>query len=290
MAPLKQWRPPPLCRSAHCPGELGHPTHDDKYHLPVPKTFEIVCEIEPATRPDLTHVRHQIGVLSPVASAFLIPDNHIGRSTVSSIAVAHEVQLMGGRSIACINARDRNVLGFHRDLLTATAYGVNEFLFVYGDRPETGARSDDLTVRSMIVEARQFAHRPDVGEEFRIGVATGLRKIPAWKHEADFLLTQVSFSVEDLVHWRTTCDFDGPVFAGVMVLPSVSMARKLSAEVPQLAVPEPIIRRLDVDRDAGVSIACDLIERLRQSGAFDGVHLIPVNRYREMASQLESML
>jgi methylenetetrahydrofolate reductase (NADPH) len=258
--------------------------------LPVPKDFEIICEIEPATRPDLTHVRHQIGVLSPVASTFLIPDNHIGRSTVSSIAVAHEVQLMGGHSIACINARDRNVLGFHRDLLTATAYGVNEFLFVYGDRPETGARSDDLTVRSMIAEARQFAHRPGVGEGFRIGVATGLRTIPAWKHEADFLLTQVSFSVEDLIDWRTTCDFDGPVFAGVMALPSVSMARKLSAEVPQLAVPEPIIRRLDADRDAGVTIACDLIEQLRASEVFDGVHLIPVNRYREMASRLESML
>jgi 5,10-methylenetetrahydrofolate reductase len=271
------------------PALWRHPALDQKYHSSVPKPFEIICEIEPATRPDLTHVRHQIGVLSPVASAFLIPDNHIGRSTVSSIAVAHEVQLMGGRSVACINARDRNVLGFHRDLLTATAYGVNEFLFVYGDRPETGARSDDLTVRSMITEARQFAHRPDVGEGFRIGVATGFRSIPAWKHEADFLLTQVSFSVDDLISWRKTVDFDGPVFAGVMVLPSVSMARKLSAEVPQLAVPDPIIRQLDVDGDAGVSIACDLIEQLRASETFDGVHLIPVNRYREMASRLELM-
>ena len=191
--------------------------------------------------------------------------------------------------VACINARDRNVLGFHRDLLTATAYGVNEFLFVYGDRPETGARSDDLTVRSMIAEARRFASREDVSEGLRLGVATGLRSIPAWKHEADFLLTQVSFSVDDLLRWRATFDFDGPVFAGVMVLPSVSMARKLTAEVPQLAVPEPIIRRLDADRDAGVSIACDLIEQLRESEAFDGVHLIPVNRYRETASRLESM-
>jgi 5,10-methylenetetrahydrofolate reductase len=256
----------------------------------VSKSFEIICEIEPATRPDLTHVRHQIGMLSPVASAFLIPDNHIGRSTVSSIAVAHEVQLMGGRSVASINARDRNMLGFQRDLLTATAYGVNEFLFVYGDRPETGARSDDLTVRSMISEARHFAHHPDVGGGFRIGVATGLRSIPTWKQDADFLLTQVSFSVEELVRWRTTNQFDGPVFAGVMVLPSVSMAKKLSAEVPQLAVPEPIIRRLDADRDAGVEIACDLIAQLRESEAFDGIHLIPVNRYREMASRLESML
>ena len=79
------------------------------------REFEIVCEIEPPTRPDLTHVRHQIGVLSSVASTFLIPDNHIGRATVSSVAVAHEVEQMGGRSIACLNACDRNLLGLRRD-------------------------------------------------------------------------------------------------------------------------------------------------------------------------------
>src|SRR5665213_2283624 len=133
------------------------------------REFEIICEVEPATRPDVMHVRHQIGALSEVATAFLIPDNHIGRATVSSIAVAHEVGLMGGRSIACINARDRNVLGFQRDLLTAAAYGVDEFLFVYGDRPESGARSDDLTVRTMIAEARQFAERADVSRPLRLG-------------------------------------------------------------------------------------------------------------------------
>src|SRR5271156_4741338 len=159
--------------------------------------FDIVCEIEPATTPDLMHVRHQIGVMSRVASAFLIPDNHLGRATVSSIAVAHEVALMGGRSIACLNARDRNVLGFRRDLLTAAAYGVNEFLFVYGDRPETGARSDDLTVRSMIAEARRFAERTEgLAGPLRFGVTSGLRPLPAWKAEADFLLAQVAFSVD----------------------------------------------------------------------------------------------
>src|SRR5207247_3346007 len=116
--------------------------------------FDIVPAIEPATRPDLRRVRHQIGVLSAVAGSFLIPDNHLGRATVSSVAVAHEVAAMGGRSIACLNSRDRNLLGFRRDLLTAAAYGVSQFLFVYGDKPGTGGRTSDLTVRSMIEEAR----------------------------------------------------------------------------------------------------------------------------------------
>jgi len=254
------------------------------------RQFEIICEIEPATRPDVMHVRHQIGVLSEVASAYLIPDNHIGRATVSSIAVAHEVRLMGGRSIACINARDRNVLGFRRDLLTAAAYGVKEFLFVYGDRPETGARSDDLTVKKMIKDARQFAERTELDGSFRVGVASGLRPLPDWKQGADFLLAQVAYSIDELLRWRSSVTFGGRIYAGVMVLPSSTMARKLSGDVPQLAVPESILDQLDRDQGSGVDIACELIKEIYESEAFDGIHLIPVTRYREMAARLEALL
>src|SRR5262245_31600741 len=160
------------------------------------RSFELVCEIEPPTRPDLRHVRHQIGVLAPVAQAFLIPDNHIGRATVSSIAVAHEVADMGGRGIACLNSRDRNLLGFRRDMLTAAAYGVSEFLFVYGDKPTAGDRTSELTVRAMIEEARGLDRDPAFAGHppLRIGVAAGPRALPAWKRAADFLFAQMSFS------------------------------------------------------------------------------------------------
>ena len=255
------------------------------------RPFEVICEVEPATQPDLMRVRHQIGVLSSISSSFLIPDNHIGRATVSSIAVAHEVALMGGRAIACLNARDRNVLGFRRDLLTAAAYGVDEFLFVYGDRPESGSRSDDLTVQSMIDEARRFAAgRESPNDRFTIGVASTLRPLPAWKRDADRLFAQVSFSVERLVEWRSTIDFRGPVYAGVMVVASAAMGRKLTSEFDQLAVPALVIERLEHDREAGVELACDLVLRIRESGSFDGVHLVPVGRYREVARRLEPLL
>ena len=39
---------------------------------------------------------------------------------------------------------------------------------------------------------------------------------------------------------------------------------------------------------AGVEAACQQIARLRDSGAFDGVHLVPVNRYREISARLEA--
>ena len=268
--------------------------------MAAPKTaapFEVICEIEPATTPDLKRVRHQIGVLSQIATSFLIPDNHIGRATVSSVAVAHEVEAMGGRSIACLNARDRNLLGFRRDLLTAAAYGVDQFLFVYGDEPAAGARTSELKVRAMIEEGRAYADTlaPGSGRgagdgagTMRFGAATGLRPLPAWKRAADFLFVQIGFSLEALLAWRARVDVAVPVYAGVIVVASPKMAKSL--EIPGLTVPEDLVERLERDRNAGVDAACDLVTAIRDSGAFDGVHLIPVARYREVAARLERLL
>jgi len=254
--------------------------------------FELICEIEPPTRPDLTHARHQIGVLTPVADAFLIPDNHLGRATVSSIAVAHEVQAMGGRSIACVNSRDRNLLGFRRDLLTAAAYGVEEFLFVQGDKPTAGNRTGDLTVRAMIDEVRDVADDPVYADRpvFRVGTAASLRPLPAWKRAADFVFVQVSYSVDALLRWRDAHPLEQPVYAGVMVLASAGMARRLAAAIPDIDIPADLVERVEHDRAAGVDAACEQILRLRDSAAFAGVHLVPVSRYRQVAAQLEGLL
>jgi 5,10-methylenetetrahydrofolate reductase len=199
---------------------------------------------------------------------------------------------MGGRSIACLNARDRNLLGFRRDLLTAAAYGVDQFLFVYGDRPTLGARTGQLTVQSMMQELRTFPETHDYSADrpFRAGVAAGSGPLPEWKLAADFLFAQVRFSLDGLLEWRAGIEFDGPVYAGVMVVPSAAMARKISADIPQLAVPDAWMRAIERDPSAGVELACDLVESIRESGAFDGVHLIPVSRYREVAARLEDRL
>jgi methylenetetrahydrofolate reductase (NADPH) len=255
------------------------------------RSFEVICEIEPPTGPDLKHARHQIGVLSPVADAFLIPDNHIGRATVSSIAVAHEVQAMGGNTIACLNSRDRNLLGFRRDLLTAAAYGVSQFLFVYGDKPSSGGRTSDLTVRSMIDEARNCSTDPVFTgvPPWRIGAAAALRPLPRWKQSADFLFTQISYSAETQLRWRDANPVDIPVYAGVMVLASAQMARRLAAAIPDIDIPRRLIDQVAADQSAGVDAACEQIRQLRDSGAFQGVHLVPVSRYREVSARLEGL-
>lgn len=235
------------------------------------------------------HVRHQIGVMSKVATAFLVPDNHLGRATVSSVAVAHEVDRMGGRSVACLNARDRNLLGLRRDLLTAAAYGVDEFLLVYGDRPTAGTRSGELTVRSMMAEVRDFSAFAEAGIRPKVAVTSRLTDLPAWKAGADLLFLQASYRSDRLAAWRDGVDYSGKVYAGVLVPPSGARARKWSAEIPEIDVPEEWIVALDRDPMAGVELACELVTEIAVLGGFDGVHLIPGVRYREVAARLEPL-
>jgi len=244
--------------------------------------FELLCEIEPATGPDLTRVRRQIAMLAGVADSFLVPDNHLGRATVSSIAVAQEVHALGGSAVACINSRDRNILGFRRDLLTAAAYGVDRFLFVRGDEPAEGTRSPDLTVRRMIEEAHGYRERSfSVGATVR---ATGA--VPSWKAAADFLLVQVSFDLDRLFAWRDTVEYSGKLLAGVLVVASSKMAQRIAADVPEIGVPDQLISEVERNPDAGVDLAVDMVERLRASGRFDGVPLVPVGRYADIAHRL----
>jgi 5,10-methylenetetrahydrofolate reductase len=254
--------------------------------------FAVLCEIEPPRQPQMEHVHEQIETLKPVVDAFLIPDNHLGRATVSSVAVAHEVAYLGGRSIACMNARDRNLLGFRRDLLTAASYGVDHFLFVYGDPPQEGRRTEDLSVRGMIEEVRSYGSGPlfQGYPDFRIGTVTKPSRPLAWRTRADYVFVQVSYSTDRLLRWREGLEYGGKVYAAVLVLASSRMARRVNASIPDIRIPASIIDKLDDDPEVGLDIACDQIQTLKESGAFDGVHLVPVGRFRQMAERLGAIL
>jgi len=252
--------------------------------------FVLLAEIEPATKPDLSGVRRQIAVLAPVADAFLVPDNHLGRATVSSIAGAHEVAYQGGRVVACINGRDRNELGFDRDLLTAAAYGVDHLLLVGGDRPP-GDVSGGLKVSSMVRAAKAAGEDsgrfPSFGG-FTVGVAAQMgRDLVAWKREADFLLVQVSFDeINRIVEWRRSIDYGGAVLPAVLVLASAAMADRLCQGNFGIDIPSLVRERLLDQPDCGIEIAMDRLNELRSCGAFDGVHLVAGSRYRQVAQAL----
>jgi methylenetetrahydrofolate reductase (NADPH) len=104
------------------------------------------------------------------------------------------------------------------------------------------------------------------------------------------VFAQVSYSLESLLRWRESVQVSGPVYAGVMVLASAAMARKLAGTIPDIDIPEDLVTAVERDRDAGVEAACRQVLAIRDSGAFNGVHLVSVGRYRQVAALLETEL
>lgn len=244
---------------------------------------EIVWELDPPTDGEDRSLDTQLETIAGVASTVLVPDNHLGRATVSSIAVARRVEAAGFRSMACLNARDRNLLGLRRDLLTCAYEGIGAALLVHGDDPVVGERASDLTVRRMMAECRE------VTPGLIVGVTTRLTPVPRWKLDADRLFVQVSYDLDALRAWRDTLDFDGPVIPAVIVVPSVAMAERLAARVPELRAPAAWLDAIAADPSAGTDLAVELAERILATGEFDGVHVVSGRRSAAVAARLRTV-
>jgi methylenetetrahydrofolate reductase (NADPH) len=90
------------------------------------------------------------------------------------------------------------------------------------------------------------------------------------------------------LRWRESLDFDRKMYAAVLVLAGKRMAQRVNASIPDIRIPQQVIDKLDGDPEAGVELACEQIAEIKESGAFDGVHLIPVGKFREVARRLSN--
>jgi 5,10-methylenetetrahydrofolate reductase len=250
--------------------------------------LDVTAELDVPHRPDLAPIGRQLDALAPVAARFLVPDNATARAAVAGLVVAAEVRRRDHEAVAVLNARDRNTLGLRRDLLGLLALGVHEVLLLRGDRPEDPlddpAEDGPLTVGAMLREARALAEEHE--QSLRVGVvAAPGRDLPRWKRDADVVWLAPTFSVPAVTAWRDRHDdLTVPVRAGVLVPTGPRMARRV-AEGMDLDLPDGLTAALADDETAGVDAACEHALALRDVGV-DGVHLVAVSRYREVAVRL----
>ncbi|MDD7964264.1 hypothetical protein [Actinomycetospora lemnae] len=250
--------------------------------------LDITAELDVPHRPDLAPVGRQLDALAPVAARFLVPDNATARAAVAGLAVAGEVRRRGHETVAVLNARDRNTLGLRRDLLGLLALGVHEVLLLRGDRPDDEREDGPLTVGAMLREARALADEHEVALTIGVVAAPG-RDLPRWKRDADVLWLAPTFSVPAVVDWRERhADLAHPVRAGVLVPTGPRMARGV-AEGMDLDLPDGLTEALAEDDTAGVDAAVEHALALHDAGV-DGIHLVAVSRYREVAARLSGLV
>jgi methylenetetrahydrofolate reductase (NADPH) len=250
--------------------------------------LDVTAELDVPHRPDLAPVGRQLDALAPVAARFLVPDNATARAAVAGLVVAAEVRRHGHETVAVLNARDRNTLGLRRDLLGLLALGVQEVLLLRGDKPDDDAEDGPLTVGAMLREARSVAEEHDAPLTIGVVAAPG-RDLPGWKRDADVVWLAPTFSLPAVAEWRERhADLTAPVRAGVLVPTGPDMARGV-AEGMDLELPDGLVGALEEDDTAGVDAACEHALALHDAGV-DGIHLVAVSRYREVAQRLSGLI
>lgn len=247
------------------------------------------------------------------ADAITMADSSLGITRMSNMALGHlvaqETSLLPIIHLAC---RDRNLIGLQSELMGMHALGLHCVLALtgdpakFGDQPEATSVFDlnSFNLVRMIKRMNQgvaFSGRSlDPPTRFTIGVAFNpnvdrlssqvIRLRKKMELGADFIMTQPVFDWKKVREIHAALrEFAVPVFIGVMPLVSGRNANFLHNEVPGIAIPERVRKRMfkfddERARREGLTIASEIVESLLDY--FNGIYLItPFMRY-EMCIEL----
>lgn len=231
---------------------------------------------------------------------------------LSSLAGCCLLKEWGLEPVLQMTCRDRNRIALQSDLLGASALGIENVLCLTGDHVTLGDHPQakpvfDLDSISLIETARQLeAGRDLAGKDlkgaprFFIGACV--------TPEADFLEAQIFkmekkvqagarfFQTQAVYDARKFADFMGmvahlgvPVLAGVVVLRSAAMARRMNERIAGIHVPEAVIAEMDraADKAAkGAEIAARTIADVK--GLCQGVHIMTIGQEKRTSDIIEA--
>ncbi len=224
---------------------------------------------------------------------------------------------LGMEVILHLCGRDRNLLGIQSDILGLEAMGLNNLVVITGDPPKVGDYPHatavfDLDSIGILKLIDQFNRGidpagKDMGQATSFYCATGAEPAAAdydrelkrleekKKAGARFVMTQPVYDPQVLD--RFLDDIEGlelPVLVGLLPLASYRNAEFLHHEVPGMAVPGDIRKRMKAvgsgpeARSEGVKIAQETLERIKHRVV--GAYIMPPFRRYEAALELLSCI
>ncbi len=244
--------------------------------------------------------------------AINVPDNARGVPTMSSVICAHYVLQAGAEPIMHLTTRDRNRISIQSELYGAYALGVRNILLVAGDHARYGSHPNakvvyDLDTVEALTLASKLRNGTDlVGDElegvpdFFVGATINpnvnsmedhlLLVEEKMKAGAQFFQTQAIFEPQKLKDFMSlSTGLNLTVLAGIIPLRNVEMAEFMNTQIPEITVPDEIIKRIEnagkgLYEDArdeemrreGIKIALETIEQVRRINGINGVHLMGV--------------
>ena len=271
--------------------------------------FAVTAEIGPPRSADLTDFRRRAEMLRDYVDALNVTDNQRAVVRASSQACCGELARLGIEPVFQITCRDRNRIALQSDLLGAAALGAPNVLCLSGDHQsfgsEPGAKNVfDLDSVQLIETAAGmnrgfFAGGDRLEGYFQVypGAAVNpfagppeLPELPLLalrkkvKAGAQFIQTQCVYDVDAFAGFMARVreaglDRQVKILAGVAPLKSARAARYMQEKVPGVYLPDELVKRLEAagdQKEEGIRICVEIIERLKVIPGVAGVHIMAV--------------
>ena len=271
--------------------------------------FAVTGECGPPKGADPEIILEKAELLRGNVDALNVTDNQTAIVRMSSMVACGLLKTAGLDPVLQMVVRDRNRIALQSDILGASALGIRNVLCLSGDHQIFGNQPEALgvfdldsiqfvqTVKTMRDEGTilggDVLNKPP---EIFIGAAANpfadpmdfrvIRLAKKIKAGADFIQTQCIYNLERFESWMAMARERGLtektfILGGVTPIKSAGMAKYMKNKVPGMDVPDEIIKRMegvpkDKQREEGIRICVETIQRLKEIPGVKGVHIMAI--------------
>ena len=271
--------------------------------------FAVTAEAGPprGARPEV--VRSKAKILKGSVDACNVTDNQTSVVRMCSLAACAILREEGLDAVMQMVCRDRNRIAAQSDILGAAALGISNLLClsgdhqVFGDHPQAKNVFDvdsiqllkiatDMRDKSRFAGGKEVDGAPEMfigaaanpfADPFKIQVPRLAKKVAAG---AQFIQTQCIFNIEKFEEWMKGVRDRGLhektyILAGITPIKSLPMVQYMATKVAGMDVPEAVIERIKgvekkKQKQEGIKIAVETIQRLRAIEGVRGVHIMAI--------------
>ncbi len=253
-----------------------------------PGRFSITVEVVPPADANPETLVHELKKLDRLSfDGFSVATNPVAKPRMSAMALSFLLQQKTGRNcILHLTTRDHNRISLQSELWGAFALGIDTVLAATGDfvsLKDRGRTTDvkDLDVFDLITMARESGMDTGAVLDFR-PEHSGLEKEVKRLSEkaaagAQFAVTQPVYDRETALRIKEALDdIDMPLIMGILPLRSPRHARFLHEKVAGIAVPDPVLERMDRTSDPvaeGAAVSREMLDTAKD--LFSGACIMP---------------
>lgn len=268
--------------------------------------FSVTAEIGPPMSANADFVRKNAREIQNIIDAANVTDNQTAIVRMSSIAASYLISQEEVEPIVQMTCRDRNRIAIQSDLLGAYALGLRNLLCLSGDHQTFGNHPESKNVYDIdsiqliralkkMKEEKVFMNgKPTrVPAEFFLGATANpfadpeelqlIRLHKKIEAGAQFIQTQAIYDADRFAQWMEKVRSAGLhkkayILAGILVnksLRSLEMTKKVAG----MHVPDELVERMrkaSSYEEEGVSIALELIDKVKKIEGVSGIHIMAV--------------